>query len=65
MFTGVSSDALMLALRDHGAELNPEEWLSLIRARQAAATARAAVVRAMAAAGSARGAAATARYRRR
>ena len=28
---GVSSDALMLALRDHGAELNPEEWLSLIR----------------------------------
>ena len=23
--------ALMLALRDHGAELNPEEWLSLIR----------------------------------
>jgi serine/threonine protein kinase len=29
--TGVSADALMLALRDHGAELAPEEWLSLIR----------------------------------
>ena len=29
--TGVSVDALMLALRDHGAELAPEEWSSLIR----------------------------------
>lgn len=28
---GVSSEALMLALRDHGAELAPSEWLSLIR----------------------------------
>lgn len=28
---GVSSEALMLALRDHGAELAPAEWLSLIR----------------------------------
>ena len=29
--TGVRVDALMLALRDHGAELAPEEWSSLIR----------------------------------
>ena len=28
---GVSAEALELALRDHGAELAPEEWLSLIR----------------------------------
>ena len=28
---GVSAEALALALRDHGAELAPEEWLSLIR----------------------------------
>jgi hypothetical protein len=28
---GVRADALELALRDHGAELAPEEWLSLIR----------------------------------
>jgi hypothetical protein len=28
---GVSAEALQLALRDHGAELAPEEWLSLIR----------------------------------
>lgn len=28
---GVSSEAFMLALRDHGAELAPAEWLSLIR----------------------------------
>lgn len=29
--SGVSAEALELALRDHGAELAPEEWLSLIR----------------------------------
>lgn len=36
---GVSSEALMLALRDHGAELAPSEWLSLIRPVAGRATA--------------------------
>jgi hypothetical protein len=30
-YAGVSAEALRVALRDHGAELAPQEWMSLIR----------------------------------